>query len=158
MSTSTQNKSDNFKGIYLLILLILFAFGSSSQQVEKHQWKNRLVLVLTDDVKNSNIDKQLVEFRENLSGMKERKLLVYQITPDKYRLGLEEGKWKKSETVYRKYKSEDAQTEILLLGLDGGVKLRVSEFLSCKKLFAAIDVMPMRRQEMNRKKNAASSN
>jgi hypothetical protein len=158
MRTGEQNKTSKYLGVFLFIAITLIAFSSKSQQLEKHRWEKRLVLILTNDGNDTKIQDQLKEFRANEFGMKERKLLVYQITPDEYKEGMEEGKWKKTKTVYEQYKMKDAQPEILLLGLDGGVKLRVAEFLSCKKLFAAIDVMPMRRQEINRKKNAGSSN
>jgi hypothetical protein len=37
----------------------------------------------------------------------------------------------------------------LLIGKDGGVKLRSSEPVSVKDIFGLIDSMPMRRQEMD---------
>ncbi|WP_345165985.1 DUF4174 domain-containing protein [Algibacter aquimarinus] len=39
--------------------------------------------------------------------------------------------------------------ELLLIGLDGGIKLRQSKMLYCKDLFSVIDVMPMRKSEIN---------
>jgi hypothetical protein len=38
--------------------------------------------------------------------------------------------------------------QVLLIGLDGGVKMDQSEIISCKKLFGTIDSMPMRKAEM----------
>jgi Domain of unknown function (DUF4174) len=40
--------------------------------------------------------------------------------------------------------------EVLLIGKDGGVKLRQREPIGTDTLFALIDAMPMRRQEMRR--------
>jgi len=42
--------------------------------------------------------------------------------------------------------------QVLLIGKDGGVKLRSSEPVSMKDLFGLIDSMPMRQQEMGSKK------
>ncbi|MEM9823617.1 MAG: DUF4174 domain-containing protein [Bacteroidota bacterium] len=52
----------------------------------------------------------------------------------------------------QKYHQSKAPFEVLLLGLDGGVKLQQPEVLSCTELFAIIDRMPMRRQELRRRK------
>ena len=60
-------------------------------------------------------------------------------------------KWKKS-SLFEKY-SENGQFEVILIGLDGGVKLRKSELLSSEELFTVIDGMPMRRAEIRRSKN-----
>jgi hypothetical protein len=38
--------------------------------------------------------------------------------------------------------------EIILIGKDGGVKLRSKTPISLEELFSLIDAMPMRRQEM----------
>ena len=37
---------------------------------------------------------------------------------------------------------------MILIGLDGGVKLRQTEMISLDKLFTLIDGMPMRRREI----------
>jgi hypothetical protein len=42
--------------------------------------------------------------------------------------------------------------QVVLIGKDGGVKLRSSEPVSMKDLFGLIDSMPMRQQEMESKK------
>ena len=151
------NSSGRFtRAIFLLFTMLIPGF-SNAQVLTKHKWENRLLLVLTDDTSNGKYQDQLQEFKKNLDGIKERKLLIYQITPEKFKLGFENSKWKKSETVYQQFKKTDSQPEIILIGLDGGVKLQVPEFLSAKKLFATIDVMPMRIQEINRMKNTQNS-
>ena len=86
-------------------------------------------------------------------GMEERKILVYQIIPQQYRTGLNRpDKWVYANNLFKNYKSMEADLEVILIGLDGGIKMRQAEFLSCKNLFAIIDGMPMRRAEMNREK------
>lgn len=154
MHTIRINKSVNYGSIFSLLFMMLIAPFSYSQDLNKHKWESRLILVLTNDTSETEYQEQLKEFKKNSEGMKDRRLLVYQITPANYKLGIDKGKWKKSETIYHQYKKTDSHPEILLIGLDGGVKLQVSDFLSCEKLFATIDVMPMRREELNRKENS----
>ena len=47
---------------------------------------------------------------------------------------------------------EEEPFEVVLIGLDGGVKLRKESPLSKEDLYAIIDGMPMRRAELNRKR------
>ena len=139
--------------IFLLLLMNTFSENSKAQDFSTHKWENRLVLILVDNTDNTKYLNQVEELKNNPDGVKERKIVVYHITPNQFKVGLSDEKWQKSETKYGRYKKTDSQPEIILLGLDGGVKLRAEEFLSSQKLFESIDAMPMRMQEMRRKKN-----
>jgi hypothetical protein len=141
------------KLIFILCLMSSYSVNANAQDFSPHQWENRLVLILVDNPDNDKYLKQVKELKNHEDGVRERKILVYHITPEKFKVGLSDEAWKKSKTNYKRYKKTDSQPEIILIGLDGGVKLRADEFLSSKKLFATIDVMPMRMQEMKRKKD-----
>lgn len=143
---------------YIKLILLLFFMNNYSENIaaqdfSTHKWENRLVLILTDNTDNEKYFNQVNELKNQPDGIKERKIVVYHITPEKFKVGLSGGKWQKSETEYERYKKTNSQPEIILLGLDGGVKLRSEEFLSNQKLFETIDAMPMRMQEMRRKNN-----
>jgi hypothetical protein len=133
---------------FILFIMIISTAGTKAQDLAGHRWKNRVVLILTDQNDNENYRNQVEELKNHLEGINERKILVYHITPDSFKTGLSDAKWQKAETNYPVYKKTDGQPEIILIGLDGGVKLRAEEFLSSQRLFATIDAMPMRRQEI----------
>ncbi|TVQ06781.1 MAG: DUF4174 domain-containing protein [Bacteroidetes bacterium] len=136
------------------ILFALPLFGAllgSAQDLSKHKWENRLILLITDDENNSTFKSQIVEFRKDLTGLNERKLIIYQVMPGEYKTGLNGETKIKSSRLYKDYKKSDAGFEVVLLGLDGGVKLQQNELLSLEKLYATIDAMPMRRREIERK-------
>ena len=143
---------ENNRITLLIVLLILITGMANSQELANHEWENRLVLILTDDTNSVKYQKQIQEFQTDIKGMKERKILFYHITPTTFKQGLTDGRWQKSETVYKTYKRSDVQPEIVLIGLDGGAKLYAQEFITNQKLFAKIDVMPMRREEIRSKK------
>ena len=44
-----------------------------------------------------------------------------------------------------------AKYQFILVGKDGGEKLRADTIIDTKQLFATIDAMPMRREEMKHK-------
>ena len=87
----------------------------------------------------------------NPAALQERDILVYLITPTTYKRDLAKtGLWITGNTLYKKYKKPDADFEVILIGLDGGVKLRDTKLVSTETLFALIDGMPMRKAELRR--------
>ncbi len=101
--------------------------------------KRQLLLFTQNDTVMA--EKQLEIWNANQVGMRERDLIFKVVTSN--------------ELLYKKYKV-DSQTDftIILVGKDGSEKLRTHKLLTTKKLFAIIDAMPMRRDEMqNRGRN-----
>lgn len=133
----------------LCILLFLIMNIVYSQNLDAYKWKNRVLLVLANDIDNTIYIKQIQELKAHESGLKDRKLIVYHVTNEGYKTGfLENFTWKKSTQLYKTYKKDNASFEIVLIGLDGDIKLRKTDFLSCEALFGVIDVMPMRQSEL----------
>lgn len=122
-----------------------------AQDLSKHNWQNRLIVILTNDEQNEIYKNQVAAFKHEKEGFDERKLVVYHATPNEYKTGFDNPNWKKSILLYERFKKSYSDFEVLLLGLDGGVKLRQNSLLTVQKLYSTIDVMPMRRQEINSK-------
>lgn len=137
-----------------LSLSILFISACSmlkSQDLSTHRWQHRLVILLTSDTTQSAFQAQVKELSNYAQGLGERKIIIYQALPKAYRKGLDSSaNWSQSDEIFTSLKKTDAPFEILLIGLDGGVKLRKDEFVPCRELFTLIDGMPMRRAEMRR--------
>jgi hypothetical protein len=124
----------------------------SAQDIAAHQWQHRLIFVHTDDPDSDIFQEQLREFAKDTDGLQERKLEIYQFHAGAYRKGWQaDADWTKSELDLRNYFTEKNSFELVLIGLDGGVKMRQHEVLRLPELFAIIDGMPMRRAEMRRK-------
>ncbi len=121
----------------------------NAQDLSKHQWKDRLVLIIAEE-KTEKFQQQLTELQKHQQGLKERKLVVYKILPEKYSTGFQEENWKSSTELYGKYKVKNRDFRVMLIGLDGGEKLEQTEVLSIEKLFNTIDSMPMRQAEMRK--------
>lgn len=134
--------------IFLINLYLIINMNVMAQDFSKHKWENRLVLIFTQDRNNSIYEKQLKELIKNEEGLLERKILVYHILPDRFKVGLE------TESVWENNTKEivmDVPFKINLIGLDGGIKLSQDQFLTADKLFTLIDKMPMRRIEIENK-------
>lgn len=125
----------------------------NAQNLSSHQWNDRLVIILVQDQSNQILKNQISELKKSVDGLEDRQIIVYQSQPGKYQKGLGNGnKWEASGEIYKRLKETDSEFEIVLIGLDGGIKLRKRELLKCEELFGVIDQMPMRRSEMNGKK------
>ena len=139
--------------ILFFAISIINVYESMSQNIASYQWENRVLLILTEDIHATTFQNQIKELQTHKTGLIERKLIIYQIKKHTYTLGLKGDKWQSSSKLYKTYKSTHTPFEIKLIGLDGGVKLRQIDLLTCEKLFKTIDVMPMRKAELQRKKN-----
>ncbi len=136
----------------LSILILLFTMiNAKSQNLSSHQWKDRIIILLTEDPKNKTYLEQITELKKNESGLQERKLIVYQTQPKQFKQGLSSSDWKSTSDLYDTYKKTTSRFEFVLIGLDGGIKLQESELVSREKLFSVIDKMPMRRNELWKK-------
>ncbi len=135
----------------ILLISIFIKMGHvNAQNMESHTWKNRVLLLLTEDINNADYKNQIKELQACKNGLVDRKLIVYQITKTGYKIGLSAtSKWHKSTQVYKEYQKTNIPFQVVLIGLDGGTKLREPDFISCEALFRVIDVMPMRKSELN---------
>lgn len=118
--------------------------------LSQHQWKDRLVVIIADGLDNPLLTEQVQELQSHTEGLEERKHFIYRLFPSKYATGLEDQPedWVADNKLYQKLKRSKDSFEVLLIGLDGGVKLRQSKILTIEKLFRTIDSMPMRILEM----------
>lgn len=129
---------------------MLFSSFVVGQNLAKYQWENRILLVFADDKNDGEMLKQMAILSKEKSGLAERKLKIYQFAKDKYTTGFSAA-WKLSTINKRKYFKKNDDFKVILIGLDGGVKLKQTEILSTEKLFTIIDGMPMRRTEIKNK-------
>ena len=85
--------------------------------------------------------------------MKERDLVIYRLysdhwlNPDNHRISEEQAK-----AMYRAFDIDSDTFSVLLIGKDGGVKMRRDDIVSTREIFQLIDSMPMRQQEMRKSK------
>lgn len=121
------------------------------QQVSDYQWKYRLVILLTDSQDSQLYQLQVTDLKTDLPGLKERKILVITLTPNYQITGIDNEVKLKAGLDYEKLKKETNGFEVILVGLDGYIKLQQSELLTHQELFAQIDRMPMRRDEIEKK-------
>lgn len=118
--------------------------------LDDFQWKNRLLIIYTADQKSTQLDEQLAEITQIQNGYDERDLKVIILKNQKVEI------WNSNqnhqldiEQIIKELNiDEDKPYQNLLIGKDGGVKLKSNSPFSNEKLFRTIDAMPMRQREM----------
>lgn len=130
----------------VLVLCCSFFFINStmSQDISDFKWKNRVLLLVADNLNHKNLNKQLEVFKQTTNAFKERDVILFMITPkssynsDKTPVNLE------GIDTYQKNNFEG----VILLGKDGGIKLKKPFVVPTKSILDLIDSMPMRRGEI----------
>src|SRR6056297_3162292 len=142
------------KHFNLFIVISFMALNASlaAQDLSEHRWKDRILLVYTTDRDSEMFRKQLDAWTNDMEGLEERKLELYAVTPSMVRKGWFRGKWEERDDSLDKFLSKKGDFEVILLGLDGRVKLRQDQLLDSEKLYRTIDAMPMRQSELRNKK------
>ena len=136
----------------LLTLLTLMFSGittNSSETLDDLRWKNRIVLVSQgeDPIQFSRQMKELVTNEESLI---DRHMLIFKVEGDQLIEAGNDAKIEIDSRTAKKYQLREGVFEVILIGKDGGVKLRENSLVEQEKIFALIDTMPMRQAEMRR--------
>ncbi|WP_158828268.1 DUF4174 domain-containing protein [Mucilaginibacter lacusdianchii] len=97
--------------------------------------EKRMLLIFADSVDNAQLIRQQQILNADVTGLKERDIDVHIYYADK------------NADRFRIHKIKTKFT-VVLIGKDGGEKLRSTQPFTVKKLYATIDAMPMRQQEM----------
>lgn len=133
---------------FFLFALFISSFCAQSQVLSSIQWKNRVLLVMSEDPYDPMVKQQISLFTEDDEEMKERKLVLLQVFPEFYLMGGPSAIRRTSEEVYFDYKSSKKSFEMILVGLDGDEKMRWTKLMRPDDVYAIIDSMPMRRYEI----------
>lgn len=150
------------RSFILCQLLLIFSLmtetcqGQSAAEnpLRTHLWENRIVLLFSEDSSEEKLQAQLQLFQQNQIDMKDRDLLVYQIFPEGGKLTTGKALTVEQALYLRaRYKVSDKAFTVILIGKDGGSKLRKESVVAPSELFDLIDQMPMRQSEMRRKRS-----
>ena len=145
-------------GIFLGFLWGILGGSGEGQEkamvdLEKFQWKNRLLLIFAPAADDSARRSLMAEMNKRVIEVRERELLIGEI--------LETGSSQfagahlqpqSAESLRRRFSIRNGIFTIILIGKDGGAKLRREGPVQAAEIFALIDSMPMRQQEMRERK------
>jgi hypothetical protein len=123
---------------------------AQNRTLKDFQWKNRLLIIYTEDEISSQLENQLSEITQNKERYKDRHLKVIFLKDQKFNiLGSDKPNQLEYTELIKELNIDEGQGyRNFLIGKDGGVKLREVGRISTEKLFDTIDAMPMRQREM----------
>ena len=134
----------------LLVLSLLALLGAKppepgrlEQTLRRHHWQKRVLLVAAPTPDHPDFKEQKALLASQQSGLATRDFLVLEVV---YPQLSEADK----QVLTQKMGIKPRQFAAVLIGKDGGVKLKSTRPIAPATLFGTVDRMPMRRQEMRR--------
>ena len=130
-----------------LLPLALAAFlaagtaAAAGDALAQHRWRDRLLVVAAPDARDPQLAEQKRLYRAVRAGMKERDLVLVEAV----------GPGAEAAALRRRLGIADGAFSAVLVGKDGGAKLRSDRPIPSERLFETVDEMPMRRDEMRRR-------
>jgi hypothetical protein len=143
-----------------LFLLLNFSMARAGEKasvadldIDSLRWKKRVFVLFSPSRSDASFQLQKQGLDSSAEGVLERDLVVLEIIEKgQSRAGNQLLSEKSVQDIRKRRGVMGGSFQVLLIGKDGGVKLRSSEPVSMKDLFGLIDSMPMRQQEMESKK------
>lgn len=133
--------------LFLTLVPMLYA-----QNIADYQWKKRLVFLVDETMKTPAMCSQLKMFSTKTKELEERETLLFQLTPNTIVLSNEEKSTLSPKEVYASLSISKDFKGVILVGKDGGVKLKKDFEVPPDAVFSLIDGMPMRKSEMKGKR------
>jgi hypothetical protein len=131
--------------IILSLALAAMAAGAGSaaarDDIDRHRWRDRVLVVLAPSEADAELAEQRRSFRATAGQNRERDLVLIE--------GI--GDTAQAESLRRRFGVPTGTFRAILVGKDGGAKILSERSIAPERLFAEIDSMPMRQDEMKRR-------
>jgi len=137
-----------FISLILYFILMTGTHTIKAQSLDDYQWKNRILLLVDKSADTNALTSQLAVLNADKKGLAERGLIVFRVTPNA--VFSSDGTMTKlnPQKLYGNFNLEANFKGIVLLGKDGGVKMRDPFEVTRQRIFTLIDGMPMRKSEI----------
>lgn len=129
--------------------------ANAAGPLEPLTWQARPFLVFAPNADDPRLDDLRAAIKKLEAEVEDRDMAVIVIAGDTVSVS---GKTAdqvaplSAEVLRRSYRVPEGAFQSLLVGLDGGVKMRATGLLDLERVFAEIDVMPIRRRELEERR------
>ena len=116
--------------------------------LDAYRWQNRLIVIFADQDSKEKLERQHHMLLTSRRGLRDRHLVIIEVDRD---LVTFDGLIRQSvggDELRDVLNVSRSGFSVVLIGKDGGVKMRSTEPTTSESLFALIDAMPMRQREM----------
>jgi hypothetical protein len=122
--------------------------ASDASAMSNYRWKYRPLLVFADGTASAALAQQRTIVAASRTGLAERKIVVVWVIGDAVNSELGPAPAQSAGALRARFGASTTSFRAVLVGKDGGAKMSQSTPLDAARLFATIDAMPMRRDEM----------
>ena len=116
------------------------------------QWKNRLLFLFAEDANDplfKNLQSQIMAQKAEID---DRDLIVFEVPAQgSARMNTSPLDQKEADSIRNHFAVPGDAFSLILVGKDGGIKLKRSDQVDLREVFGLIDSMPMRQSEMRQK-------
>jgi hypothetical protein len=132
-----------------MALMTFVPRDATSMDLKQFQWKHRLLLIFAMDENDPPFKKLQDEIIAQKAEVENRDLLVFEF----FERGLSRMNTTPLDSVEvhsirKHYEIPQSAFKVILIGKDGGVKLKQDDTVSLEVIFERIDAMPMRKNEI----------
>ena len=143
-----------FLTLAVAVLLSDFSQNAIAEPLDlsRFQWKNRLLFLCAPNRNHP----MFVSLHNSLSAQQaevdDRDLVIFEILEsDPSSINTQSLASDSALSLRKQYNVNPGEFAVLLVGKDGGIKLKRQDEIQLEEIFALIDAMPMRREEMRQK-------
>jgi len=123
-----------------------------TMDLNQFKWKNRLLFIFSPQDSDAIFRALQLEISSHQSNVSERDLVVFQILETGPScMGANQISPQTAAEIRDKFAAPIGRFTCVLVGKDGGIKLRRSAQIELKDIFDLIDAMPMRQEEIRQK-------
>jgi hypothetical protein len=143
-----------FAVIFLILMaLILCNPGeATSMDLTQFQWKNRLLLLFAPDSSHPSFQHLQSQIIDQKSEVTDRDLIVFSVLVENpSQMNGAALDRQEADSLRERFAVPPNDFRIILIGKDGGVKLKREDRVDLAEVFELIDSMPMRRNEIEKK-------
>lgn len=130
---------------------------SASVDIDALRWKNRILMVFNPHHSQVEFSRLAGEIDSSRAEFDDRDMLLVvvkeyiSLTPDSLAHDNKTIQGPKANDLRRRFAVAEDRFMVLVIGKDGGVKLRADTAPALEDIFGLIDTMPMRQREMGRR-------
>lgn len=155
--TTPFNSKTNSPALVLIAIAVIMAmaFGAEAGQegngldLNRFKWKNRLLFLFGPDRQTEALADLQKEIQQRQAGVADRDLVVFEIVENgQSRMNGTEIAPQTAEALRQRFAAPPNRFSAVLVGKDGGVKMKRNDRVRLDEIFQLIDAMPMRQQEM----------
>jgi hypothetical protein len=141
--------------VIIIIFMALLIFDRNNimpMDFTRFQWKNRLLFLFAPDSNDRSFQRLQSEIMAQKAEVEDRDLVVFEVLErGPSRMNTIHLEQETVDSIRKRFAMRRSTFRVILIGKDGGMKLKRDSQASLEEIFDLIDSMPMRKNEMRQK-------